>query len=56
VSSTGDYGLPQIIRASHPWVDFGRILVDPPYAVAVMVQLSDGGRSRGPWRGGSHAC
>jgi Transglycosylase SLT domain len=49
VSSTDDHGLPQVNRPSHRWVDYRRIVVDPVYAVAVMVRLSDRGRNRGPW-------
>jgi len=49
VSSTDDHGLPQIHRTAHPWVNTRRIVVDPPYAIAVMVRLSDHGRNRGPW-------
>jgi len=56
ISRTGDYGLPQINRASHPWVDYRRILVDPPYAIDVMVTLSDGGAHRSPWKGYGYVC
>lgn len=56
VSHTDDHGLAQIHRPSHPWVHYGRLHVDPPYAVAVMVRLSNRGRSRSPWRGYGYAC
>jgi len=49
ISSTDDHGLPRINRPSHPWVNFRRITVDPPYAVSVMVRLSGHGRNWGPW-------
>jgi hypothetical protein len=49
ISRTDDHGLPQINRPSHSWVNYGRITVDPPYAVAVMVKLSRHGHSRGAW-------
>jgi hypothetical protein len=56
VSSTGDHGLPQIHRTAHRWVDTRRIVVDPVYGVSVFVALSDHGRNRGPWAGGSDVC
>jgi hypothetical protein len=56
VSSTDDHGLAQLNRPSHRWVDYGRLVVDPPYAVAVMVRLSDRGHNRKPWNGGRHGC
>jgi len=49
ISRTDDHGLPQINRPSHPWVNVRRIVVDPVYAVAVMVRLSHRGRDWGPW-------
>ena len=49
ISRTDDHGLAQINRPSHPWVSYGRITVDPVYAVAVFVRLSDRGRDWGPW-------
>jgi len=49
ISRTDDHGLAQINRPSHPWVNVRRLVVDPVYAVAVMVTLSDGGANRSPW-------
>lgn len=56
ISATNDHGLAQINRPSHRGISYARLVVDPPYAVAVFVGLSDGGANRSPWRGGSHAC
>jgi len=56
ISRTDDHGLAQINRPSHPWVNVRRLVVDPVYAVAVMVRMSEGGRYRRPWQGSGYAC
>lgn len=42
-------GLSQMIPNVHRWVDYGRVMRDMRYSIAVFIRLSDGGRSTGPW-------
>lgn len=43
-------GLAQMMPSIHTWVNYTRVKRDVPYAVAVFVKLSRGGRVTGPWR------